>query len=895
MGAFRQGLREIGEINVRSTSRTSSARSESRKLGGLSRRFGIVATLWAVLALALPVLASADPLTGTPTFFTGLRPTAWVYNLTAGPDGNVWFVDGREIAGTSAIGKITPSGTITEYVEGESLSGLNTGAKLTGITVGPGKKLWLTDWGTTPGIVVIDPASPGVATEYSAGLNEGSVPQGIVKGPDGNAWFADAGKTPAIGRITPGGVITEFSAGLTATDRPRGIVVGSDGNLWFTDASTGTEKAIGRFDMETLESTKFETGASSTPGGSPAEFGPWGIALGSDNNVWFTGKGGEGSPAIGRITPSGEVTSFSSGLPTNSGPLGLVATPNGKLWFTDNGGITEQQKIKFEETWATGNEFELCNEAKSKCVKKAYSTTATTTRNNVKSAFETMYGAGAVNTPSCSGVPITCTVTFSEEGPQVDTNVGQTSCTKLTGTGKCQGETSKQGAPNGIGSITTSGEIERYTFDGRFTAAGDTCSEEENVWFSGGVASMSYIAKFGIGEKCAETGPTNLVTLTVTKSPAPNAGSGTGSVASKPKGIKCGTTCDEAVARMYKNTPVVLTAKPGGETSSFVKWVGGPCNGKTETTCTMPMANDEEVEAVFAGTSKAFSPGEALTVSKGESEENGGKGTVKGPGLGCEAECSSTVVLIQGPVTEPKIKPGKIVVLKQAPAFGSVFTGWSGCESEPEGNCQVTMETAKEVVAEYEALPNKVLTVNKTYSSGNGSVSSKPKGIACAATCTQSVAQMPEGAKVELVAKPGTETTFVKWEGGDCEGSTNPVCVVTMNADETTKAVFSKAGKAFLSGSEPALTLNKAGSGFGTVKASGIKCEVLCSSQSALYQGPLTEPKVKPGKTVILKATSAPGSKAVAWSGCDSVTEAGECVVEMDEAHAVTATFDELE
>ena len=131
--------------------------------------------------------------------------------------------------------------------------------------------------------------------------------------------------------------------------------------------------------------------------------------------------------------------------------------------------------------------------------------------------------------------------------------------------------------------------------------------------------------------------------------------------------------------------------------------------------------------------------------------------------------------------------------------------------------------------------------------------------------------------------------------GDEGSGETNPVCVVTMNVDETTKAVFSKAGKAFLGGSEPTLTLSKEGSGYGTVKASGLVCEVLCTSTSVLYQGPITEPKPKAGKVVILKATSAPGSTKVAWTGCDSVNEAGECTVEMDEAHAVSATFDELE
>jgi len=383
------------------------------------------------------------------------------------------------------------------------------------------------------------------------------------------------------------------------------------------------------------------------------------------------------------------------------------------------------------------------------------------------------------------------------------------------------------------------------------------------------------------------TGVTGVRTLTITKSPSSSVGAGNGSVSSKPKGIKCGATCDEAVAAMYKNTPVELSAKPSTG-STFVEWTGA-CSGSSPT-CTVPMSEDESVGAVFGGTSKEFSPAEALTVSKGEST---GKGTVKGPGLGCEAECTSTVVLFQGPITEPKAKPGKTVVLKQAPAFGSAFSGWSGCDSEPEGNCQVAMETAREVTAEYEALPNKVLTVNKEYSKGNGSVSSKPKGIKCGTACTQAVANMPEGAAVELTAKPSSGT-FVKWEGGDCEGSTNPVCTVTMNEDETTTAVFSDPSKALSFATT--LTLEKDGSGLGTVKAAGLGCEFLCSSTSVVYQGPVTLPKPKPGKVVVLKAVSAPGSKAVEWSGCSSIDGEGNCVVEIGEANAtVKATFDELE
>src|SRR5262249_37069720 len=102
------------------------------------------------------------------------------------------------------------------------------------------------------------------------------------------------------------------------------------------------------------------------------------------------------------------------------------------------------------------------------------------------------------------------------------------------------------------------------------------------------------------------------------------------------------------------------------ETSAFKEWVG--CPAAEGLVCKVPKDKaDYAVEAVFKGTSKAFSPAKALTLEK----TGTGYGTVKASGLTCETECSETTVLYQGPITEPKAKAGKLVVLKQAPAFGS--------------------------------------------------------------------------------------------------------------------------------------------------------------------------------------------------------------------------------
>jgi len=378
--------------------------------------------------------------------------------------------------------------------------------------------------------------------------------------------------------------------------------------------------------------------------------------------------------------------------------------------------------------------------------------------------------------------------------------------------------------------------------------------------------------------------------LTLTKAPDPSTGEGTGSVSSKPKGVKCGVNCTEAASPFHPGVLVTLKAKPSKE-STFVEWTGA-CSGVESLECTVLAEGgfgEETLEAIFTGKSKPIENPQALTVDKGESS---GQGTVRAyGGLGCEADCWWTTVLYQGP---PK---AKTVKLKQTAAFGSEFVKWVGCDSEEEEGvvCLVTMETDRTVSAVFDALPNKVLTVNKSYETGKGRVISKPTGVKCGFYCIQAVAEMPEGAAIELKAKPAKEVEFVEWVGGDCDESTNPICIVTMNTNEITEAVFDTPSKALKEESAATLTVSKGeGTGFGTVKGTGgLGCEFLCTSTDVVYQGPTA---TKPGKTVTLKAISAPGSKAVEWEGCTGFEEEGAiCLVTMEEDTEVVATFDELE
>ncbi len=139
-----------------------------------------------------------------------------------------------------------------------SRPGSRAGTKPNGIVAGPDGNLWFTET-TTGKIGRITPT--GVVTEFSNGITANSRPFGITVGPDGNLWFTEL--TGRIGRITPAGVVTEYSTGITSGSQPEEITTGPDGNIWFT------EYAGNRIGRLRLDPTAI-TGAASSIGTAAA-------------------------------------------------------------------------------------------------------------------------------------------------------------------------------------------------------------------------------------------------------------------------------------------------------------------------------------------------------------------------------------------------------------------------------------------------------------------------------------------------------------------------------------------------------------------------------------------------------------------------------------------------
>jgi virginiamycin B lyase len=247
--------------------------------------------------------------------------------ITLGPDDNLWFTQSAEpsSAGAGVVYRISsgvgtsgdgPLGTVKYERAGGVLP--NVG----GITGGPGGRVYFTETSAA----IDPPAGPpeevgsiGVHGGVTAGVpGAPSLPGAVVEDREGNLWFLEA-SSEEIARMTPAGVITQFPVNVPGL---RDIALGPDGNLWFTAAD-----AIG----------------SISPNGTglrlfPVAVDPDQITAGPDGNLWFTTAstvttGGHETGVLGRITTAGVPTLFTQGI-TGLGTFGITATAT-QVWFTE--------------------------------------------------------------------------------------------------------------------------------------------------------------------------------------------------------------------------------------------------------------------------------------------------------------------------------------------------------------------------------------------------------------------------------------------------------------------------------------------------------------------------------------------------------------------------------
>jgi hypothetical protein len=252
-------------------------------------------------------------------------PTTPITPVTAGPDGNPWWVGALsvKVAGSEhsffAIYELTPSGvtmkiqTPIEIWRGTPQS----------ITLGPDGNLWYPLPTSEPSIDRYVPG--GGITEYP--LEGGSTyPDSITVGANRSLWFTQFWPA-AIGPITLNGELTEWPTGTSPYGDPQSLVTAPEGAEWFVESDP---QRIGRI-TPTGQISEF-------PLPTAAAFSAIPLAVGPEGAIWFgvankvaTGQASQDS--VGRITPQGEITEYP--LPMtgpSASPISMALGPEGDLW-----------------------------------------------------------------------------------------------------------------------------------------------------------------------------------------------------------------------------------------------------------------------------------------------------------------------------------------------------------------------------------------------------------------------------------------------------------------------------------------------------------------------------------------------------------------------------------
>jgi virginiamycin B lyase len=262
--------------------------------------------------------------------------TGSILDLTAGPDGAVWFTEKQ----AATIGRISSRGVVHLQPLPSPMPGYPP-PQVIGITTGSDGALWFAS------------AAPYAGRLTTAGafswfpMPDGSI--WVTAGPDGDLWFVEL--DGHIARVTTSGVVTDFPAPPSG-NLPTAIIAGPDGAMWFSEDAQfvgrlTTSGVYTEFPLDHHTDTSclasgangkvwiaeegFIAQVSSTgtmrdyP--APAISGV-GCLAAKGKLMWFTTSNG-----VGRMAAGGAYTTFAS--PSGDGSFGLCLGPDGHIWSNE--------------------------------------------------------------------------------------------------------------------------------------------------------------------------------------------------------------------------------------------------------------------------------------------------------------------------------------------------------------------------------------------------------------------------------------------------------------------------------------------------------------------------------------------------------------------------------
>jgi streptogramin lyase len=266
--------------------------------------------------------------------------------ITSGPDGNMWFTESQCVTGPCFVGSISTSGTINVYQTPTSNS------QPSGITAGVDGNLWFTEAGSS---AIARISTGGTTNEFSIPTG-GSDPVDITMGSDGNLWFTE-GATNKIGVISTGGSfiheypippgLSSYTVAVAGTGYQTGDLItvvqsGASGGTVVVGSINATGGVVNFSSTASIGTGYSVANNVATTGGhgtglqlnllnTASSFGPAGITLGPDGNVWFTA---ENQSNVLEVSPTGQFTAYP--VPNQGGPLFITEGPDGNIWYTDD-------------------------------------------------------------------------------------------------------------------------------------------------------------------------------------------------------------------------------------------------------------------------------------------------------------------------------------------------------------------------------------------------------------------------------------------------------------------------------------------------------------------------------------------------------------------------------
>ncbi|MDP3695392.1 MAG: hypothetical protein Q8R42_04710, partial [Desulfocapsaceae bacterium] len=416
---------------------------------------------------------------------------------------------------------------------------------------------------------------------------------------------------------------------------------------------------------------------------------------------------------------------------------------------------------------------------------------------------------------------------------------------------------SKEG--NGTGSVTSSpagidcGTECSANFDPHMTVTLTVTTGLETV-FSGWAGACSgsgdCIVSMDQARSVTATFTLNTYLLSVTKN-----GTGSGSVASIPVGIDCGSDCSQAYDY---DTLVTLSATPDTG-SSFAGWFGASCTGTGE--CAVTVDQVRSVAATFTLNQYTVTANAAGT----------GSGTVASNVGGI----SYSYPAGNNGISSALNHSSAITVTANANTGSTVV--WSGCAT-PGGTTTAatcsfsSLDSAKTVTATFTL--NQYTVTAHAAGNGGGTIVSGVGGINFTYPAGSSgiSSDLDHGIPITLTATANTGSTVI-WSGCAETGGTTTAATCSFSSLDSAKTVT-----ATFTLNTYSLSILLEGNGTVTCDPAGIDCGLNCNETYDF------------NTKVTLTATPAAKATFKGWSGACSGTKK-TCVVTVDQALSVGARF----